>query len=185
MEVIPSDIQSRLQLVISKAAVLLPSDVGQQLLAMVTPSALATMAGVIVVWAGAHFFGIGEIADLVLLIVGWVAVGGVALEAAKKLFDFATKTNAARSEGDLDVAAKDLADAITLLGVNTVLALLLKKKPGDTFKTPFRGVKMPRYSSDIGRKMNLPRNGGWRYTPKIKITKHSDVVQGRTKPWGT
>lgn len=184
MEVIPSDIQSRLQLVISKAAVLLPSDVGQQLLAMVTPSALATMAGVIVVWAGAHFFGIGEIADLVLLIVGWVAVGGVALEAAKKLFDFATKTNAARSEGDLDVAAKDLADAITLLGVNTVLALLLKKKPGDTFKTPFRGVKMPRYSSDIGRKMNLPRNGGWRYTPKIKITKHSDVVQGRTKPWG-
>lgn len=45
MDVIPNDIQSRLQLVISKAAALLPSDVGQQLLAMVTPSALATMAG--------------------------------------------------------------------------------------------------------------------------------------------
>nr|WP_154927602.1 hypothetical protein [Pantoea agglomerans] len=184
MEVIPGDLQSRLKRVISKAAALLPADVGQQLLAMTTPAALATMAGVIVIWAGAHFFGIGEIADLVLLIVGWVAAGGVALEAAKKLFDFATKTNGARSEQELDAAAADLADAITLLGVNTVLALLMKKKPGDTFKTPFRGVKMPVYSSDIGRKMNLPRNGGWRYTPKIKITKYRDVLQGGTKPWG-
>ncbi|WP_245912288.1 hypothetical protein [Mixta gaviniae] len=184
MEAIPGDIQSRLQLVISKAAVLLPADIGQQLLAMVTPSTLATMAGVIVVWAGAHFFGVGEIADLVLLIVGWVAVGGVALEAAQKLFDFATKTNSARNEGDLEAAAKDLADAITLLGINTVLALLLKKKPGDTFKTPFRGVKMPRYSIDIKRKMNLPRNGGWRYTPKIKITKNRDVIQGEQNPGG-
>lgn len=58
MDGIPDDIQSRLQLVISKAASLLPSDVGQQLLAMVAPSALATMAGVVIVWAGAHFFGL-------------------------------------------------------------------------------------------------------------------------------
>ncbi|WP_312042533.1 hypothetical protein [Erwinia sp.] len=184
MDVFPNDIQSKLELVFSKAAALLPADVGQQLLAMLTPSALATMAGVIVIWAGSHFFGMGEIADLVLLIIGWAAVGGVALEAAKKLYDFATKTNAARHDRDLDAAAKDLADAITLLGVNTVLVLLLKKKPGDTFKAPFRGVKMPRYSNDIGKKMSLPRNGGWRYTPKIKITKYRDVAQGGTKPWG-
>lgn len=55
MEVIPGDLQSRLKRVISKAAALLPADVGQQLLAMTTPAALATMAGVIVIWAGAHF----------------------------------------------------------------------------------------------------------------------------------
>jgi hypothetical protein len=69
--------------VLTKAASLLPSDVGEQLLAMVTPQALATMAGVVVIWAGAHFFGIGEIADVILLVVGWVAIGGVAFEAGK------------------------------------------------------------------------------------------------------
>lgn len=184
MNVNMMDLQGKLQVSITKTATLLPAEVGQHLLALITPQALATMAGIVVIWAGSHFFGIGEIADVILLIVGWVAVGGVAAEAGKKLYDFAIKTHSARTEADLDAAAHDLADAITLLGVDTVLALLLRKKPGDTFKTPFKGRVMPRYSSDVAARMNLPRNGGWRYTPKIKITKHRDVVQGGTKPWG-
>ncbi|MGK3126860.1 hypothetical protein ACCY16_22360 [Candidatus Pantoea formicae] len=184
MEVTGLNLQSRLELVLSKAAALLPLESGQQILAMMTPQAMATMAAIVVAWASAHFFGIGEIADVILLIVGWVAVGGVALEAGKKLYDFAIQTNNARNEADLDVAAKNLADAITLIGVDAVLAILIKKKPGDTFKIPFRGKSMPRYSRDIGKRMSLPRNGGWRYTPKIKITKHKDVIQGATKPWG-
>ncbi|WBF45984.1 hypothetical protein [Serratia rubidaea] len=184
MDVIRMDLQSKLQVVLTKAASLLPSDVGEQLLAMVTPQALATMAGVVAVWASAHFFGIGEIADVILLLVGWLAIGGVAIEAGKKLYDFALKTNNARTEADLDAAAKDLAEAITLIGVNTVLVILFRKKPGDTFKTPLRGVNMPRYSTEIATRMNLPRNGGWRYTPTIKITKYKDVIQGATKPWG-
>lgn len=66
MDVIRMDLPSKLRVVLTKAASLLPSDVGEQLLAMVTPQALATMAGVVVIWAGAHFFGIGEIADVIL-----------------------------------------------------------------------------------------------------------------------
>jgi enhancing lycopene biosynthesis protein 2 len=135
MDVIRMDLPSKLRVVLTKAASLLPSDVGEQLLAMVTPQALATMAGVVVIWAGAHFFGIGEIADVILLVVGWVAIGGVAFEAGKRLYDFAIKTNNARTEADLDAAAKDLAEAITLIGVNAALILLFRKKPGDTFKS--------------------------------------------------
>jgi hypothetical protein len=52
-----------------------------------------------------------------------------------KLYDFAIKTNNARTEADLDAAAKDLAEAITLIGVNAALILLFRKKPGDTFKS--------------------------------------------------
>lgn len=184
MDITSLNLQSRLEIVLTKAAARLPYEIGQQLLAMISPQALATMAAIVVVWAGAHFFGIGEIADVILLIVGWAAVGGVALEAGKKLYDFAIKTNNAHNQADLNVAAENLADAITLIGVNAVLAVLLKKKPGDTFKIPFKGKSMPRYSNDIGKRMSLPRNGGWRYTPKIKITKHKDVIQGATKPWG-
>lgn len=108
----------------------------------------------------------------------------MALEAGKKLYDFAVQTNNAHSETDLDIAAENLANAITLIGIDAVLAVLLKKKPGDTLKVPFRGNSMPRYSREIGKRMSLPRNGGLRYTPKIKITKHKDVIQGATKPWG-
>lgn len=182
MNVSSMDSQARLKTTITKAAALLPYDVGQQLLALVTPQALATMAGVIVLWAGSHFFGIDELADVILLVVGWVAIGGVAVEAGKKLYDFAVKTNNAKVESDLDTAAQDLADAITLIGVNTVLALLLRKKPGDTFKTTKGGVRVPRYSGEIAKKMNLPRNTspGWRYRPKVVFTKRNEVRQGAT-----
>lgn len=186
MDVAHLNLQSRLEIVLTKAAALLPADVGQQLLAMITPQALATMAGIVVVWAGAHFFGIGEIADIILLVVGWVAVGGVALEAGKKLYDFAIKTNNACNETDLDLAAQDLADAITLIGVNTVLAILLKKKPSDTFKTPHKGIIMPRYSKTVSASMNLPRNtsSGWRYRPKIRFTDRVPAGLGSTSPSG-
>lgn len=184
MNIIQMDLQSKLQVVLTKAASLLPSEVGEQLLIMIAPQALATMASVVVIWAGTHFFGIGEVADVILLVVGWNAIGGVAFEAGRKLYDFAVKTNSARAEVDLDAAAKDLAEAITLIGINTILILLFRKKPGDIFKRPYKGIVIPRYSGEVASRMNLPRNGGWRYTPTIKITKYKDVIQGATKPWG-
>ena len=143
MDTTSLNLQSRLEIVLTKAAARLPYEMGQQLLAMISPQALATMAAIVVVWAGAHFFGIGEIADVILLIVGWVAVGGVALEAGKKLYDFAIKTNNARNEADLDVAAENLADAITLIGVDAVLAVLLKKNRGIPLKFLLRENPCP------------------------------------------
>ncbi|EMH4161953.1 hypothetical protein RJ498_001184 [Pluralibacter gergoviae] len=176
------DLQEKLKITLTKSASILPASVGQHLLTLVTPQALSTMAGIVVIWAGAHFFGIGEIADVILLIVGWTAVGGVAVEAGKKLYDFAIKTYSAKTESDLDAAAQDFADAITLLGVDAVLALLLRKKPTDTFRTTKGGVRIPRYSHEVASRMSLPRNlaPGWRYRPKIIFTKRNEVRQGAT-----
>ncbi|MEB5707699.1 hypothetical protein [Pantoea anthophila] len=146
MNVANMDMHQKLELAITKAAKLLPGDVGEQLLAMLTPSALATMAAITGVWAGAHFFGIGELADLILIVAGWVAVGGVAVEASKKLYEFVKTTYSARTESDLDEAATCLAAAITLIGVDTVMAILLKKNPRDAFRHSYRNIRMPRYS---------------------------------------
>jgi len=68
------------------------------------------------------------------------------------------QTNSARTEAKLDSASKVLADAITLLGVNVVLDILLKKKPNDTFKILYKVISMPTYSSAIAAKMNVPNN---------------------------
>lgn len=178
------DLQAKLQIVLTKTANHLPVDIGNYLLTMLTPHALVTMSGVLIVWGSAHFFGVGEIADVILLCAGWVAIGGVALNTGKLLYTFAIKTINAKTEDELEDAARDLSEAIMLVGVNTIFVILLKAKPADTFKRPFRGASMPQYSNEIAKRMSLPRNGGWRYTPTIKITKYKDVEQGATKIWG-
>ncbi|MGY5958652.1 Holin [Kosakonia sp. BK9b] len=182
MDVTHLDLQAKLRLVLIKAATLVPADVGQQLLALITPQSLATMAGIVVLWAGAHFLGVGEIADIILLIVGWAAIGGVAVEAGKKLYDFAIKTHAARSEMEIDDAAKDLAEAITLIGINTVFALLLRKKPDDVFNTHLNGARLPKYTQKVAARLNMPKNShpGWRYRPKIRFTKNQTAGNGET-----
>lgn len=55
MDVNNLNLQSRIEIVLTKAAALLPYEMGQQLLAMISPQTLATMAAIVVVWAGAHF----------------------------------------------------------------------------------------------------------------------------------
>ena len=56
MDTTSLNLQSRLEIVLTKAAARLPYEMGQQLLAMISPQALATMAAIVVVWAGAHFW---------------------------------------------------------------------------------------------------------------------------------
>ena len=55
-------LDAKLAVVVRRAAVKLPSEIGRQLLALIEPVSLAIMAGVVVVWAGAQFFGVSEIA---------------------------------------------------------------------------------------------------------------------------
>lgn len=49
------DLQAKLQIVLTKTANHLPVDIGNYLLTMLTPQALATMSGVLIVWGSAHF----------------------------------------------------------------------------------------------------------------------------------
>jgi hypothetical protein len=173
--------EKKLERVLLKAATLLPGDAGEQLKAMVSPTSLAIMAGTLVVWAGAHFFGVGEIADLVLLLVGYVALGGVAVEAARHIAKFIQGTMKARSDADIDTAAQHLARAITLVGIQTVLILLFRKKPADTFKNSW-GRPMPKYSAAF--KSPLPSNPGLFYKPKLRFTNTKFAGEGGTNPVG-
>ena len=145
---------------------------------MISPGALATVVGVLAVWARSYFFGFGEIADVVLLIVGYVALGGVAVEAGKELFEFGKLTISAASEADLDQAAGHLAKAITLIGVQTVLALLMKKKPGGVFDKPLTSMRPAPSVAAI--EAALPRSPGFFYSPKLVFTKAKWAGEGGT-----
>ena len=177
VNVVAMSVDERLREVIVKAAPLLPGEVGQRLLSLISPKSLAVMAGVLVIWAGAHFFGVGEIADVILLVTGVVAIGASALEGGRKLLDFGIGTVRAKTEVDLDRAARDLAAAIAILGIDTVLALLFKGRPHDTFVESYKGP-LPPFSQAAAR---LPVSGPIRMLEaRLIFTKAKLVGRGGT-----
>jgi hypothetical protein len=174
-------LEQKLLRVMRKAAELLPAAAREHLLALISPAALGVMAVVVAVWAGSHFFGAGEIADLVLLIAGWAMIGRAAWTGSGKLAEFAVTTYHASTTADLDRAARDLADAINILGIDVVLGLLLKGKPNDTFKQPWKpNVRHPTFSEFASV---MPRTGPFKmFRMEVVFTRSLDPLKGRTHP---
>lgn len=104
----------------------IPSDARAVASSLLQPQTLAVIAGTLVVWAGSHAFGVGEIVDIVLLGVGVVALGFAVFEGAAELYDFAVGALGARSDADLEKSGRHFARAVTLLGVSTLQAILLR-----------------------------------------------------------
>ncbi len=111
--------------VLKRAMRMVPGQAGEKLMSLTSPTALAVLAGTLVVWAASHAVGVGEAVDLLMLGVGFLFLGHEALDVFKHLSSFASIALRARSERDLDVAARHLADAISILGVDVVVAFLM------------------------------------------------------------
>lgn len=109
---------------------LLPNEARATVLQMLEPASLIMVSSTVAIWAGSHFFGAGEIVDVVLAIVGVVALGFSVFDGAKSLYDFAATTLRAHSQQDLQKAANYFAQAVTILGVGTVQAVLLRGQGG-------------------------------------------------------
>ena len=165
--------QEKLRLSIEDGASKLPANIAEDLQKLLTPESLDIMLGVLVFWAGSHFLGIGVIADVVLLIVGFTMAGASAYEAGKYLLQFAHKALHASSKKDIDEAGTCLSKAVTLIGVQVVAALLLKSRP-KTFKDStfykFVGAPAP--------------HGKMFYKPTIQKGRAQFGEAGFTSEWG-
>ena len=149
----------RLEVVVRRAAALVPGDAGRRLAELVSPEALAIMAGVVAVWAASHFVGVGEIADVALLVGGWLTIGAGAVAGCRKLLSFGLGTYNARTKADLERAAKDLAEAVGILGVDVALGLLFKGRPKGTFGNSYKGALPPicrAFAADAARRTAAP-----------------------------
>lgn len=179
----------RITEVINRCLPLLPEGVAEQLKALLTPAAIATMVVVLGVWVAGHFFGISEIADAILLIVGGIFLGMAAFQAGQELYEFAVKTLNGTTEKDLNEAAQHLANAISLVGVQVVLALFVKNAgrakifrqpyqnatpltlktvptlPRTQGKIFYRSKASPDYSMPEGFGATNPLTGNMRYSP--------------------
>ena len=163
----PSRTQENVVKVVRRAATMLPGEVGEQLLQLIEPKSLLICSAVVTVWAVAQFFGVGEVADVVLLVVGYAALGGVAISAARELVEFAVGTYRAKTDADIDDAARHLTRAVSLLTVQTVLAILLRK-PSATFKDQYLADPGDPDPIPYSAFRNLPSNRPWGYKPSIR-----------------
>lgn len=154
------DATGRIAEAIRRAIRSLPAEAGGHLSALLTPGTLATLAGVLVVWAGSHAFGVGEVVDVLLLATGFIFLGREAVEAVEHLVSFAKLALNAQSDNDLTLAGAHLAKAVTIIGVDAVLALLTRG-----------GVKLQRgrYRPQVKGDPTLPAGEGW-------TTKFGDIT---------
>lgn len=118
--------EEKLTEAIKRSIPMLPSEAQQQLKALLTPKALAIAVGTLIFWAGSHFFGVGEFVDIILLGVGVVFIGLGVFDGASDLYDFVTLAINAKSDSELTKAAEYFAEAVTVLGVTAITALLMK-----------------------------------------------------------
>lgn len=94
---------------------------------LLSPTNLAILAGTLVLWAGSHLFGVGEIVDVLFLAVGAFTIGWSITDVANNLYIFADKTLSATTDNDLNVAARAFSRAVVVAGVTVIMALLLRR----------------------------------------------------------
>ena len=107
----------------------LPSALGSQLKAMISPTSLAIMVGVLGAYTASHAVGVGFIADAVMGVSAGLFLGWQAVDVAKDIWGFAQYVNAT-TESELDKAADHLAKAIMTVGFDVILGILTKKAAG-------------------------------------------------------
>jgi hypothetical protein len=158
-EVASWSFEKRLEKAFTRCLPKLGPEARTQLAALITPEAIAIIAGVLIAWIVSHAFAVGEIIDIIILTVGVVSIGLAVFTGLDHLYDFAIGTYQARTEQDLDAAADHLAKAIGILGIQAVLAVLFRSaKMPQTFRGPRTPVSPP-----------PPRTPGWRYKPTTTI----------------
>lgn len=168
--------QEKIAEALRRSLPMMPAETRHQVEALLSPESLAIVAATLIVWAGSHLVGIGEIVDIVLLVAGFAVLGLSVFSGAQELYLFATTSIDARSGADLDRAARHFALAVNILGVSVVSAVLLR---GSSRSVAARGRPQVRPMPNVGP----PPPGGAR----PRITRPYSLPSGalgETDWWG-
>lgn len=161
-------------------------DVGAAIDSLLSPTNLAILVGTLVAWAGSHFFGVGEIVDVLLLVVGAFAIGWSIGDVAKDIFTFGDLTINARSEADLEKASQAFSHAIVLAGITVIMAILLRRSVKEIQISRGANVMdamrpknpgLPKVGAD-------PEAGSLWSKPGIKSEPNLPAGEGSTSPFG-
>lgn len=161
----------------------LPASMRHEFEALLSPTSLGIIGGTLVFWAGSHVFGVGIVADIVLLIGGVFFLGMAIYDVAGELGSFLVTTSTAADTKDLDKAASHLARAIAIIGVAAFIALLAKVARGRSSRCGAAAE-----SPSMSLKSEAPPKTAQRSTPKetlLETTTTRKVPIGHTEPTGS
>lgn len=171
-----------------RAIPLLPAEAQEQIKALSMPEALAIVAATLIVWAGSHLFGVGEIVDIILLVVGVAFIGLGVFSGAEEFYNFATTAINATTDDDLNRAAQHFAKAVNILGITIITALLLKKSANSVIargkpqirRMPNVGAPPPR-GVKITRPLRLPSGalGETDFFGNIQVIRNQPIIEQR------
>lgn len=98
-----------------QALPLMPEELRERVAELLTPEAMAVIAGVAAIWAGSHFFGVGFVADIVIAGATIIAIGWDAIKALKGYVKYYDTAVNACTQDDIEIAARHFADATLTL----------------------------------------------------------------------
>jgi hypothetical protein len=104
----------------------LPAEMRGAFASLLSPENIAITAGVLGVWAASHLVGVGEVADVVLVVAGVAILGWQAIQVGRDIADFVAIARNAELQGELDEAADHLAHAVITIGVTVFVAMIMK-----------------------------------------------------------
>jgi hypothetical protein len=142
----------------------MPEGVRQQVAALLTREAMAVIAGVAAVWAGSHFFGVGEVVDVIFAGAAYIAVGWDAIQALRGFARYYDRAVHARNEADIKAAAQEFATAmitaITAIGWGR-LGKWLGKGAGRMVRVENSAAQLARWTRFIEAiEFRVPRDNG-------------------------
>ncbi len=166
---------------IRRSLPMLPKEARKQVEALLSPATIVIISATLLAWLGAHFIGIGEYVDIVLLGAGFVALGMQVFDGARELLGFVTTAVNAETDEDLNRAALHFAAAVNILGIATVSAVLLRSNVRAVrARASARGGKIVQFHPrpDVGP---VPAPGT---RPTITRTLRLPAGEGFTDQWG-
>ena len=186
LNVATMSVTDRLKEVLTRSKKNFGPDVGAAIDSLLSPTNLAILAGTLALWAGSHFFGVGEIVDVLLLVVGAFTIGWSIGDVARDVYTFADCTINCRTDADLDKAAQAFSHAVVLAGVTVIMALLLRRSVKEIQVT--RGATVadamrPR-SPGLPRVGPDPDSGRIWSKPGILSDPSLPAGEGSTSPFG-
>lgn len=157
---VPLGTADRVAEAMHRAIPLLPPEAQAQVRAMLSPESLGIVCATLLAWVGSHLFGVGEIVDLILLGVGVALLGLSVFTGAQHLYEFAVTAANARSDDELNRAAREFAAAVTILGISVISALLLRRSLRATASAACRRCTAHRTSGRHRPQVHRPGSSG-------------------------
>jgi hypothetical protein len=115
---------------VRRAIAMMPGEIGERLKELLTPEAIAMMAGFAAAYVVSQVTPVGWVADIIvggLLAATVLMVGSEVIDIVKLLIGFSEKASSAATDEDLDQAARLFATAVTKAGVDILMAILFHK----------------------------------------------------------